>query len=421
MRCHSRVWRMATRGIHVFVGWTGIPLLSGTLPSAGARGRADRDDDGVDTRTTSLLVIAILAFRVLFTAAPFPVLLHKGGGATVPALVLGLTSIALSAVMVSYVARGARLAGRRYAPLLAVDFLLSCAVGLSASLVPDGAGSLHAVLWFPFHGTVMVLTVLFGAVWGWGGVAAGVVMFGTLYAIEHLSEPAGLTLLLTHAVWLTLPLLVAVVASVLLRRIVRAVLVHGMRVGESDEKVRMTRTLHDTVLQTLEAMAVQQGRDDPADDRLTELRTAAARQAVELRQLLQTRTPNSSPGMAGMLAVLVREFAGVGLRLEVVSDDFRGSEPGAAVLDALRDAAREALRNVVKHAGVRTAVVRAALTAHGMEITVRDQGKGFDQSRHPHGLGIEHSIVTRLREVGGEAVVWSRPGRGTRVRLVVPS
>jgi signal transduction histidine kinase len=222
-------------------------------------------------------------------------------------------------------------------------------------------------------------------------------------------------------VWLTLPLLVAVVASVLLRRIVRAVLLHGMRVGQSDEQVRMTRTLHDTVLQTLEAMAVQQGHDKPADDRLTELRTAAAQQAVELRQLLQMRTPDASSGMAGMLAGLGRESAAMGLRLEVVADDFRGREPDAAVRAALRDAAREALRNIVKHAGVRTAVVRAALTAHGVEITVRDQGKGFDQEQHEHGLGIAHSIVTRMREVGGDAIVWSRPRRGTRVRLVVPA
>lgn len=404
------------------MGWTGIPNASGSLAALGARGRA-ADDVGVDARTTSLLVVAILAFRVLFTAAPFPVLLAKGGGATVPAFVLGISSITLSAVMITYVARGARLGTRRYVPLLAVDFLLSCAVGLSAALAPDGSGSLHAALWFPFHGTVMVLTVLFGAVWGWGGVAAGVAMFGTLYAIDHVSEPAGLTLLLTHAVWLTLPLLVAVVASVLLRRIVRAVLVHGMRVGQSDEQVRMTRTLHDTVLQTLEAMAVQQGHDKPADDRLTELRTAAALQAVELRQLLQMRTPDArarQSGMAGMLAGLAREFAAMGLRLEVVADDFRDREPEAAVRAALRDAAREALRNVVKHAGVRTAVVRAALTAHGVEITVRDQGKGFDQAQHEHGLGLAHSIVTRMREVGGDAVVWSRPRHGTRVRLVVP-
>lgn len=406
----------------------GILNRSGSLTAPGDRGRGEpdgADQDGVDVRTTSMLVIAILAFRVLFTAAPFPVLLHKGGGATVPASVLGLTSIALSAVMISYVARGARLDGRKYVPLLAIDFVLSCAVGLSASLVPEGAGSLHAVLWFPFHGTVMVLTVLFGARWGWGGVAAGVVLFGTLYAVEHLSEPTGLTLLLTHAVWLTLPLLVAVVASVLLRRIVRAVLVHGMRVGRSDEQVRMTRTLHDTVLQTLEAMAVQQqGHDKPADDRLTELRTAAARQAVELRQLLQMRAPDAragQSGMAGMLDGLACEFAAMGLRLEVVADDFLGREPEPAVRAALLDAAREALRNVVKHAGVRTAVVRAALTAHGVEITVRDQGKGFDQSRQPHGLGIEHSILTRMREVGGDAVVWSRPRGGTRVRLEVPA
>jgi signal transduction histidine kinase len=395
------------------VGWTGLLELSGVR----ARTRTGRARQGVDARTTSLLVIAILSFRVLFTAAPLPVLLAKGGGATVPAFTLGVASILLSAVMIGYVARGARLA----APLLVADFLLSCAAGLTGTLVPADSGSLHAALWFPFHGTVMLLTVLLGAAWGWGSVVAGVGMFAVLFAVEHLPEPAGLTLLLTHAVWLTLPLVVAVVASVLLRRIVRAVLAHGERVGRTGEQMRMTRALHDTVLQTLDAMAVQPGHDEPADDRLTELRIVAARQAVELRQLLRTSTPGSSSGMAGMLAELVREFAGMGLRLELVADDFRDHEPDTAVRCALRDAAREALRNVVKHAGVRVAVLRAARTPHGVEVTVRDRGNGFDQSRGAYGIGIEHSIVTRMREVGGEATVWSRPRRGTRIRLVAPT
>ena len=389
------------------------------------------DEAEVDARTTSLLVVAILAFRVLFTATPFPVLLQQDGAATTPALLLGMTSIALSVAMIAGVARGMNLATRRFAPLLVVDFVLSCAVGLSAAGLPDATRtSLHAVLWFPFHGTVMLWTVLLGAAWGYASVAIGVGMFVTLYAVERLPRPGEIPFVLNHAVWLTLPLLIAVVTSVLLRMIVRTVLAHGVLVGRSDEQVRMTRTLHDTVLQTLDSMAMRREHDEDGPDRadrgsaherLAELRAAAARQAVELRQLLQIGTGVGVSSTAAMLAAFVREFAGMGLRVELVVDDLDGREPEPAVRNALGAAAREALTNVVKHAGVRTAIVRAALTPDGVEVTVRDHGRGFDPRHRTPGFGIDQSIVARMREAGGDAIVWSRPDRGARIRLVAPA
>ncbi len=385
----------------------------------------------VDARTTSLLVVAILTFRVLFTATPFPVLARQGGGATAPAFVLGLASIALSIVMIAFVAKGVDLVSATFVPLLAADFVLSCAVGLSATGLPENTEtSLHAVLWFPFHGTVMLWTVLLGTVWGYAGVGAGVAMFVALFAVERLPRPGGLSFVLTHAVWLSLPLLTAVVTSMLLRKIVRAVLAHGVRVGRDDEQLKMTRTLHDTVLQTLDSIAMRPGaarEQETADDqvsapeRLAELRAVAARQAVELRQLLQHGTPRVASGMAAMLTAFVREFAGMGLRVELVMDDFVGREPAPAMLRAMGEAAREALSNVVKHAGVGTAVVRAAVTAAGIEIIVRDHGRGFDLRGRPAGFGIDQSIVARMREAGGDAIVWSRPNRGARVRLTAPA
>jgi signal transduction histidine kinase len=75
---------------------------------------------------------------------------------------------------------------------------------------------------------------------------------------------------------------------------------------------------------------------------------------------------------------------------------------------------------VVKHAGVSRAVVRAAPARGGVEVTVRDHGSGFDTTVSHDGLGLARSIVERLRDSGGVAEIWSRPGEGTRVTLWVP-
>jgi signal transduction histidine kinase len=83
-------------------------------------------------------------------------------------------------------------------------------------------------------------------------------------------------------------------------------------------------------------------------------------------------------------------------------------------------ATQEALANVAKHAGVQQAVVRVASTDNGVEVTVRDHGRGFDLERPAGGFGIAQSIIGRMRDVGGRATVWSAPGRGARVTLWGP-
>lgn len=371
-----------------------------------------------EVRSASLLVIAILAFRVLFTAAPMPVLMYEGGAGVVP-LSMGLASLTLSAIMIALLARGFDLA-KGFGPLLALDLVVSCAVGLSSTaLPPDSETPFHAVLWFPFHGTVMLWTVLLGTAWGWASVAAGVGLFAAQYTGRHLHQPDVLPLLLSHTVWLLLPLGVAVVASVLLRRIMHAVLAHGVRVGRSHGQVQMSRTLHDTVLQTLESIAMRTDEAREASpERLSQLQSTAAKQAVELRQLL-TREPDGESRLASQLRDLVPEFAAKGVRVELVLGELPESELEPATQSAVGEATREALLNVAKHAGVGKAVVSARTTDTAVEVVIRDRGRGFELDDQA-GFGIRQSIVGRLHEAGGATEIWSEPGRGTRVRLTVP-
>ena len=91
---------------------------------------------------------------------------------------------------------------------------------------------------------------------------------------------------------------------------------------------------------------------------------------------------------------------------------------------------REALANVAAHAGTGEAWVKVNLAASGGEapasgaflVTVRDAGAGFDATRlDPARLGLRRSIEERIAECGGQASVWSVPGRGTAVRLSWPA
>jgi signal transduction histidine kinase len=78
---------------------------------------------------------------------------------------------------------------------------------------------------------------------------------------------------------------------------------------------------------------------------------------------------------------------------------------------------REALANVVKHAGASTASVRVEVGENDVVLEIRDDGRGFDPSRRRpghYGLG---SMQGRADEIGAAFTVSSAPGAGTVVRV----
>lgn len=88
------------------------------------------------------------------------------------------------------------------------------------------------------------------------------------------------------------------------------------------------------------------------------------------------------------------------------------------------NSARELLRNVRSHAGVDRAELTLSSLADAVEVHVVDAGKGI-----PPGAGMRpldgggfglFSIRERMRQLGGEAVLESAPGVGTRAVLRVP-
>lgn len=83
---------------------------------------------------------------------------------------------------------------------------------------------------------------------------------------------------------------------------------------------------------------------------------------------------------------------------------------------------QEALTNVRKHAGARSAVVRITETPDLTTFVVEDDGHGFDPCTVPadrEGFGL-HSMRERVKLVNGRMTIDSAPGRGTRIIVAVP-
>jgi signal transduction histidine kinase len=180
----------------------------------------------------------------------------------------------------------------------------------------------------------------------------------------------------------------------------------------SQERAETAAHLHDSVLQTL--ALIHRSADH------AEVTALARRQERELRDWLQGGMGIPSAGLDTTLGqALARVVEDIEhhyrLRVELV---VVGDAPLDERVEGLVAAAREALINAAKHAGVKHAFVYAESDANGCQVFVRDRGVGFDPGTVTDDRrGIRESIYGRLARHGGRARIRSSPGFGTEVTM----
>jgi signal transduction histidine kinase len=201
------------------------------------------------------------------------------------------------------------------------------------------------------------------------------------------------------------------------------------------ERGRISRDLHDGVLQTLLGLDIRLGLlgerapVDPGEvaSELRELQRAVRSEAADLRRMVTGLRPRRE---VVDLVETMRDFA----------ERFR-SESGLAVelaLDALdhhlndrvsrelHHIYREALSNVKKHARAGRVVVKLSQDETKVLLFVQDDGRGFDFNGRLGGEELDRlglapvSILERVRSIGGKLTVESRPGEGSRLEIEVP-
>jgi signal transduction histidine kinase len=96
----------------------------------------------------------------------------------------------------------------------------------------------------------------------------------------------------------------------------------------------------------------------------------------------------------------------------------------AAQMHELAGAVREALDNVVRHAGATRATVYAETLDGELVVSVRDDGVGFsyDEQRlaREGKLGLLKSMKGRVEHLGGAMLVHSAAGQGTEIEFRLP-
>jgi signal transduction histidine kinase len=186
-----------------------------------------------------------------------------------------------------------------------------------------------------------------------------------------------------------------------------------------DERRRLERDLHDGAQQHFVALAVliQLARTvghDRYQPLLTEASGLLETAIAEIRRLAQGIYPPLlvSGGLAQALpAVAARAPVPVRLNLQGLG------RYSASIETALYFCCSEALQNAAKHGGPDTTVT---ITVHAdnrtLTLTISDTGRGFDPATIGTGLT---NMTDRLSAIGGNLVIDTAPGRGTRVTAVI--
>jgi signal transduction histidine kinase len=182
-----------------------------------------------------------------------------------------------------------------------------------------------------------------------------------------------------------------------------------------EERRRLERDLHDGAQQHLVALAVliqlaRTAEHDQCQPLLTEAFGMVETAIAEIRRLAHGIYPALlvSGGLAQALpAVAARAPVPVTLNLQGLG------RYSASIEAALYFCCSEALQNAAKHGGPDvTATITAHVDDRGLTLTISDTGRGFDPATTGAGLT---NMTDRLLAIGGNLVIDTAPGRGTRI------
>jgi PAS domain S-box-containing protein len=199
--------------------------------------------------------------------------------------------------------------------------------------------------------------------------------------------------------------------------------------AQEAERRRVARELHDDLSQKLALLSIDAelvlaggATRQSSVSRVKEISDRAIEIASDIHRLSHELHPAKlgAIGLVPSLAALCRDAS---LQHHIAVDFAPGEVPlgvGADTSLCLYRVTQEALRNIVKHSGATRAMVRIAREGDDLVLQIADQGAGFvPRGSDRGGLGLV-SMRERVSFIGGQIVIHSAPGEGTRIGVRVP-
>lgn len=194
---------------------------------------------------------------------------------------------------------------------------------------------------------------------------------------------------------------------------------------QEDERRAISRELHDEVGQSLSALLVGMGNlsasvPPAAKSDVDTIRKLAETSVASVRNMALLLRPSmlDDLGLIPALEWQARETSRrTGLNVNVHADGVPDELPEEHKTCVYR-VVQEALHNISRHAEAHTVNIDVEQKDHHLNLTVQDDGRGFDPMR-TRGLGLI-GIGERVANLGGSFDVRAAPGQGTRLAISLP-
>jgi len=202
------------------------------------------------------------------------------------------------------------------------------------------------------------------------------------------------------------------------------------------ERSRISRDLHDGILQTLLSLHIQldvlrrkvSSISSSAAAELENLQQILQRESVEFRRMVTDMRPLrvESADMRELMLGFAERFRNEsGIAIDLFIEDRNLRVPDRLCRE-LFQIYRESLHNVKKHANASHVVVKLGQDEAKVFLVVDDNGRGFSFSGRYASEELDRlrlgpiSIKERTRSVGGTLTVESNPGHGARLTIEIP-
>ena len=202
------------------------------------------------------------------------------------------------------------------------------------------------------------------------------------------------------------------------------------------ERSRISRDLHDGILQTLLSIEIQldvlrrkvTSQPEQAESGLASLQQTVRNEGAELRHLVTDLRPLrvQSADLVDLMRGFAERFRNEStLALDLLVDSVDLQAPDRVCREIFQ-IYREALNNIKKHAKASHVVVKLTQDDSRLSLVVDDNGEGFSFAGRFTGDELDRlrlgpiSIKERTRTVGGVLTVESNPGHGARLTIEVP-
>jgi signal transduction histidine kinase len=198
-----------------------------------------------------------------------------------------------------------------------------------------------------------------------------------------------------------------------------------------EERVRIGRDLHDGIIQSIYAIGLGLGdcrqmmKETPGEAEVKLAKAIVDLNMVirDVRNFIVGLEPEALKGRelkTALESLVATMNESRSTRFSFNIDPQAADRLNAGQATHLLQIAREVLSNSLRHARANTTVISLQMRDGGVQLEVRDDGVGFDQTNlNGTGFGLRN-IEARARELGARKDIATAPGKGTHVTIEIP-